>query len=106
LASVSPSTISDRVEAFRQGLRERGYVEGKNIVIEWRYGEGNVDRLPAVAAELVRLKVDLIVTPGAPGTRAAKEATSTIPIVMTNDTDPVGNRFVGSLARPGGNITG
>jgi putative ABC transport system substrate-binding protein len=108
LATVSPSTISDRVEAFRQGLRELGYVEGKNIVIEWRYEEGKADRLPTpgLAAELVRLKVDVIVTAGALVTRAAKEATSTIPIVMGQDTDPVGNGFVASLARPGGNITG
>ena len=106
LATVSPSTISDRVEAFRQGLRELGYVEGKNIVIEWRYAEGKADRLPGLAAELVRLKVDLIVTAGSPVTRSAKEATSTIPIVMGLDPDPVGNGFVASLARPGGNITG
>ena len=104
LATVSPSTISDRVAAFRQGLRELGYMEGKNIFIEWRYEEGKSES--EVAAELVRLKVDLIVTVGAPGTRAAKDATSTIPIVMGQDTDPVGNGFVASLARPGGNITG
>ena len=106
LATVSPSTISDRVEAFRQGLRELGYVEGKNIVIEWRYAEGKADRLPGLAAELVGLKVDIIVTTGPIVTRAAKEATSTIPIVMTNEGDPVGTGFVASLARPGGNITG
>ena len=93
-------------EAFRQGLRELGYVEGKNIVIEWRYAEGKLDRLPALAAELVRLKVDVIVTAGRIATRAAKEATDTIPIVMAQDSDPVGNGFVASLARPGGNITG
>ena len=81
-------------------------MEGKNIVIEWRYAEGKLDRLPALAAELVRLKVDVIVTGGPTPTRAAKEATSTIPIVMAQDTDPVGNGFVASLARPGGNITG
>ena len=95
-----------RIEAFRQGLRELGYVEGKNIVIEYRYAEGNLDRLPALAAELVRLKVDVIVTGGGPNTRAAKEATNTIPIVMAQDGDPVANGFVTSLARPGGNITG
>jgi Nicotinate phosphoribosyltransferase (NAPRTase) N-terminal domain/ABC transporter substrate binding protein len=89
-----------------QGLRELGYVEGKNIVIEWQYAEGKADRLPSLAAELVRLKVDLIVTSGAPVTRSTKEATSTIPIVMAQDNDPVGNGFVTSLARPGGNITG
>ena len=97
---------SARHEAFRQGLRELGYVEGKNIVIEWRYAEGKLDRLPALAAELVRLKVDIIVTGGRAATRAAKEATTTIPIVMAQDGDPVGNGFVASLARPGGNITG
>jgi putative tryptophan/tyrosine transport system substrate-binding protein len=106
LATVSPSTISDRVEAFRQGLRELGYVEGKNIVIEWRYAEGKADRLPGLAAELVRLKVDIIVTTGPVPTRSAKTATSTIPIVMTNDPDPVADGFIASLARPGGNVTG
>ena len=106
LATVSPSTILDRIEAFRQGLRELGYVEGKHIVIEFRSAEEKPDRLPALAAELVRLKVDLIVTAGSPVTRVAKEATSTIPIVMGLDPDPVGNGFVVSLARPGGNITG
>ena len=106
LTATSPSAIPARTEAFRQGLRELGYVEGKNIVIEWRYAEGKLDRLPALAAELVRLKVDVIVTAGPTATRAAKEATATIPIVMTQDADPVGNGFVASLARPGGNITG
>ena len=95
-----------RIEAFRQGLRELGYVEGKNIVVEYRYAEGNLDRLPGLAAELVRLKIDVIVTGGGPNTRAAKEATTTIPIVMAQDGDPVANGFVASLARPGGNITG
>ena len=104
---VPPVHVSrPATEAFRQGLRELGYVEGKNIVIESRYADGKLDRLPALAAELVRLKVDVIVTGGRAVTRAAKEATSTIPIVMTNDTDPVGSGFVASLARPGGNITG
>jgi putative ABC transport system substrate-binding protein len=106
LATVSPYTISARVEAFRHGLREFGYVEGKNIVIEYRYAEGNLDRLPALAAELVRLKVDVIVTAAPPPTRAAKEATATIPIVMGFDDDPVGSGFVASLAQPGGNVTG
>jgi ABC-type uncharacterized transport system substrate-binding protein len=106
IAIAFPSSTPARIEAFRQGLRELGYVEGKNIVIESRYAEGKLDRLPALAAELVRLKVDVIVTTGAVITRAAKEATVTIPIVMTNDTDPVSNGFVASLARPGGNITG
>jgi ABC-type uncharacterized transport system substrate-binding protein len=106
LATVSPSTISDRVDAFRQGLRELGYVEGKNIMIEWRYAEGKADRLPGLAAELVRLTVDLIVSAAPIPTRSAKQATSTIPIVMAFDDDPVGSGFVASLARPGGNITG
>jgi ABC-type uncharacterized transport system substrate-binding protein len=95
-----------RAEAFRQGLRELGYEEGKNIVIEWRYGDGKQDRVSDRAAQLVRLKVEVIVTAGAGATRSAKEATVTIPIVMTQDTDPVRNGFVASLARPGGNITG
>jgi putative ABC transport system substrate-binding protein len=106
LSGQSLSTISTRTEAFRQGLRELGYVEGKNIVIEWRFAEGKLDRLPALAAELVHLKVDIIVTSGLGSTRPANEATNTIPIVMTQDPDPVGNGFVASLARPGRNITG
>ena len=106
LAGPSLSSMSARTEAFRQGLRELGYVEGKNIVMEYRYADGKLDRVPALAAELVRLKVDVIVTAAATPTRAAKGATVTIPIVMTNDNDPVGNGFVASLARPGGNITG
>ena len=97
---------SARIEALRQGLRDLGYVEGKSIVIEWRYAEGKPDRERALAAELVRLNVEVIVTVGSAATRAAKEATPTIPIVMTQDPDPVGNGFVASLARPGGNITG
>ena len=95
-----------RTEALRQGLREFAYVEGKTIVIEWRSAEGKLDRLPALAAELVRLNVDVIVTSGPTPTNAAKEATVTIPIVMTQVNDPVGNGFIASLARPGGNITG
>jgi putative ABC transport system substrate-binding protein len=95
-----------RVEIFRQGLRELGYMEGKNIAIELRSAEGKLDRLPALAADLVRLKVDIIVTGGSSPTRAAKEATTTIPIVMAQDGDPVGSGFAASLARPGGNITG
>jgi putative ABC transport system substrate-binding protein len=106
LIGSSPSAYLARTEAFRQGLRELGYVEGKNIIIELRSAEGKLDRLPALAAELVRLKVDVIVTAGPIPTRAAKEATTTIPIVMTNDPDPVATGFVASLARPGGNITG
>jgi putative ABC transport system substrate-binding protein len=103
---LGSTSVSARTEAFQQGLRELGYVEGKNIVIEWRRHEGKVDRLPALAAELVRLKVDIIITAGAPAARAAKEATVTIPIVMIQVGDPVGSGFVASLARPGGNITG
>jgi ABC-type uncharacterized transport system substrate-binding protein len=106
LFALSPSVVSARVEAFRQGMRELGYVEGKNIVIEWRFAEEKPDRLPALAAELVRLKVDIIVTAGPSATRSAKEATVTIPIVMAFDDDPVGSGFVARLARPGGNITG
>jgi len=106
LIGAPPSADLARTEAFRQGLRELGYVEGKNIIIELRSAEGKLDRLPALAAELVRLKVDVIVTAGPIPTRAAKEATTTIPIVMTNDPDPVATGFVASLARPGGNITG
>jgi len=106
LTGGSLSANLARLEAFRQGLRELGYVEGKNIVIEYRYAEGKFDRLPELAAELVRLKVDIIVSAGPIVTRAAKEATVTIPIVMAQDADPVGSGFVASLARPGGNITG
>src|SRR5215510_12644181 len=106
LSGPSLSANAARIEAFRLGLRELSYVEGKNIVIEWRSADGKVDRLSALAAELVGLKVAVIVTSGGALTRRAKEATSTIPIVMTNDPDPVGDGFVASLARPGGNITG
>jgi putative tryptophan/tyrosine transport system substrate-binding protein len=106
LSGTSLSTSPDRREAFRQGLRELGYVEGKNIVVEYRHAEGKFDRLPALAAELVRLKVDIILTSGPQATRPAKGASSTIPIVMAQDPDPVGNGFVANLARPGGNITG
>jgi putative ABC transport system substrate-binding protein len=106
LAAASLSANAARTEAFRQGLRELGYVEGKNIVIEWRYAEGKRDRLPALAAELVRLNVEVIVTAGPSSTGAAKKATAKIPLVMAQDADPVGSGFVASLARPGGNITG
>jgi putative ABC transport system substrate-binding protein len=105
-SAASPSANAARIEAFRQGLRDLGYVEGKNVVIEARFAEGKLDRLSEFAAEWVRLKVDVIVTAAPSSTRAAKEATSTIPIVMAYDSDPVGNGFVASLARPGGNITG
>ena len=106
LTTGFPSIISGRVEAFRQAMRELGYVEGKNILIESRGADNVQARRKAVAEELVHLKVDVIVTAGEGGTRAVKEATSTIPIVMASDDDPVGNGFVASLARPGGNITG
>jgi putative ABC transport system substrate-binding protein len=107
LIGASTSSYAARTEAFRQGLREFGYVEGKNISFEYRSAEGKPDGLPELAAALVRLTVDVIVTGGGPSvTHAAKEATVTIPIVMANDGDPVGNGFVASLARPGGNITG
>jgi putative tryptophan/tyrosine transport system substrate-binding protein len=106
LIGSSASANAARIEAFRQGLRELGYVEGKNFVIEFRSAEGKFDRLPDVAAELVRLKVDVILTTGPVINRPAQQATSTIPIVMGFDNDPVGNGFVASLARPGGNMTG
>ena len=93
-------------EAFLQGLRELGYVEGKNIVIEWRSAEGKFDRLPRSRLSWFVSRSTSLSSAGPAATRAAKEATSTIPIVMTNDSDPVGNGFVASLARPGGNITG
>jgi putative tryptophan/tyrosine transport system substrate-binding protein len=105
LASPSASYISYRLEAFRQRLRELGYVEGKNVVIEYRYAEGRLDRLPDLAAELVGLKVEVIVTVG-PAIKIAMKASSTIPIVTAGSSDPVGDGIVYSLARPGGNITG
>jgi putative ABC transport system substrate-binding protein len=105
---LSPRSASDagRLAAFRQGLRELGYVEGQNIAIESRWAEGEYDRLPGLAAELVRLKVDVIVTYAAPAIQAAKRATGTIPIVMAGAIDPVASGLVTSVARPGGNITG
>ena len=106
LVASSPAAFSTRDQAFRQRVRELGWIEGKNIAIEYRYAEGKPDRLLALAAELVRLDVDVIVTAGPRDTRAAKEATAKIPIVMAADSDPIETRFVASLARPGGNITG
>ena len=106
LVAASASFNLPRVEAFRQRLRELGYVEGKNIVIEYRYAEGKLDRLPDLVAELVQLKVDVIVTAGGTATLAAKKAGVTMPIVFGNVGDPVGTGIVSSLARPGGNITG
>ena len=105
-ASASDSAYARLIETFRQGLRDLGYVEGRNIVVEYRYADGKYERLPALAAELVRLKVDVIVSHGTPGPLAAKQATSAIPIVMTSAGDPVGSGLVSSLARPGGNVTG
>jgi ABC-type uncharacterized transport system substrate-binding protein len=106
LTNNSSTGLGAADEAFRQGLRSLGYVEGKSLVTEYRYGEGKIGRLAEMAAELVRLKVDVIVTGGPTSTRTAKQATSTIPIVMASDPDPIANGFVASLARPGGNITG
>jgi ABC-type uncharacterized transport system substrate-binding protein len=106
LVGGSASSDSGRIEAFRQGLRELGYVEGKTIVLELRFADGNPERLNGLAATLVRLKVDVIVAAGPIATRSAKEATTTIPIVMAQVNDPVGARFAASLARPGGTITG
>jgi putative ABC transport system substrate-binding protein len=106
LGLVSASWHTPRVTAFRAGLRDLGYVEGKDIVIEFRWAEGQYDRLPALAAELVRFNVDVIVTHAAPGALAAKKATSTIPIVITAISDLLDLGLVESLARPGGNLTG
>jgi putative ABC transport system substrate-binding protein len=106
LSPVSGSFFSAREEAFRQRLRELGYVEGKNIFIEYRHAEGKAERLPDLVAELVRLKVDIIVTTGPDATLAAKKASATIPIVFTAASDPLGTGLVSSLAQPGGNITG
>ena len=106
LSSGSPSaTGMGRIDAFKRGLRELGYVEGRNIVIEPRWGEGKYETLPGLAAELVRLKMDVILTAAVPAIRAAKEATGTIPIVMAVVVDPVETGLVASFARPGGNIT-
>jgi len=107
---LSPSSLDRRtsrlVGAFREGLRELGYIEGQNIAIEFRWAEGKYDRLPDLAAQLVSLKVDIIVASGLPAIQAAKQATRTIPIVMATSLDPVATDFAASLARPGGNITG
>jgi putative tryptophan/tyrosine transport system substrate-binding protein len=103
---ASPPTFASRLEGFRQGLRDFGYVEGTNIIVEYRWAEGRYERLPELAAELVRSNVDLIVTHATPGSLAAKRATTTIPIVMASIGDPVASGVVASVARPGGNITG
>src|SRR5262245_5013863 len=106
LTGASLASQSARNEAFRQGLRDLGYVEGKDIVIEWRSYEGKEKLRPELAAELVRLKVDVIVAGGSSDIQAAREATSTIPIVMLAGGDAVASGFISSLAKPGGNITG
>jgi putative tryptophan/tyrosine transport system substrate-binding protein len=105
LVPGNQAAFATRIDAFRQGLRESGYIEGQNIIVEYRYAERGFDQLPELADELVRLQVDIIVTAGT-GTRAAKKATSTIPVVFAAATDPVATGLIDSLARPGGNITG
>src|ERR1700730_14057734 len=106
LHPASPQVLSTRLQAFRDGLRELGYVEGKNLQLEVRWGEGRLERLPTLADELVQAKVDVIVAATSRGVFAAHEATRTVPIVMPVSSDPVGDGLVASLARPGGNITG
>jgi putative ABC transport system substrate-binding protein len=106
LASGTPSTSSPYRDAFQQGLRGLGYVEGKNIVVEYRSAEGKLDRIPDLVAELVGLKVDVIVAPSSSVARAAKKVTTTIPIVMANAGNPFADGLIASLARPGGNVTG
>jgi putative ABC transport system substrate-binding protein len=106
LGSRKSMVDSGRLAALIEGLREHGYAEGKNLVLEARYADGNAERLDGFAAELARQKVDLILSTGNPASRAARRATATIPIVVTVTTDPVGEGFAASLARPGGNITG
>jgi putative tryptophan/tyrosine transport system substrate-binding protein len=106
VAAGSPATAGHHAQAFVQGLRELGYVDGQNILIEYRWAEGKLENLPAFVADLVHLKVDVIVSSATPAIRFAKEQTNAIPIVMAGVTDPVGAGFVASLARPGGNITG
>jgi ABC-type uncharacterized transport system substrate-binding protein len=106
LSANARAAMKGRTEAFQQGLRELGYIEGQNAFVEYKFAEGNPDRLLALAGELVRSNVSVIVTEGTTATRYAKEVTSSVPIVMAQDPDPVGTGFVASLARPGGNITG
>src|SRR5215471_1464141 len=102
----TPAATARNIEAFRQGMRELGYFEGKTFVLELRYGEARAERIPELARELVGLKLDVIVAPTDPAIVAVKRETQTIPIVMANSSDPVGTGFVASLARPGGNVTG
>jgi putative tryptophan/tyrosine transport system substrate-binding protein len=104
--SGDPTTPSPRLEAFRQKLLDLGYIDGKNILVEYRYCEGKVDRFPSLSAELVQLKIDVLVVSALPAIRAAKQATKTIPIVMVTVQDPVATGLIDSLARPGGNIMG
>jgi len=106
LGALTEAAIAERVRAFRDGLRDFGYVEGSDLVLEFRWANGRLDRLPALAAELVRLPVDVIVTGGPAATRPARAATSSIPIVMTMESDPVAAGLAANLARPGGNVTG
>jgi putative tryptophan/tyrosine transport system substrate-binding protein len=106
LTALSPPPVAQRLEAFLLGLRELGYIERKNFVVEARYAQGKLESLPDLAADLARLKVEVILSAGPASTRSAKKETATIPVVMAFDTDPVGNGFVDSLARPGGNVTG
>src|SRR5215467_127331 len=101
-----PKTPGPSIEAFQQGLRDLGYIEGKNILVEYRYAEGISNRMPSLVAELVQLKVDAVVAAALPAIRAAKQATKTIPIVMVTTQDPVATGLIDSFARPGGNITG
>jgi putative ABC transport system substrate-binding protein len=106
LFASTPAATSHLVDGFRQGLREHGYVEGQHIILERRYGQVGAERMSGLAAELVRIKVDIIVAATDPATAALKQQTQTIPIVMAKSNDPVGTGFVASLARPGGNVTG
>jgi ABC-type uncharacterized transport system substrate-binding protein len=106
VTSGDPTNPGPSVEAFRQGLQDLGYVEGKNILVEYRYSEGKSDRIPSFVSEFVQLKVDVLVVTNPPSIRAAKQATKTIPVVMVSTADPVATGIIDSLARPGGNITG
>jgi len=106
IAALRYADFSSRIDAFRQGLKDLGYIDGKNIIVEYRWADGRSDRLPAFAAELERLNVALIVSGGPSATRAVRQTTKSTPIVMAFDSDPVGSGFVNSLARPGGRITG
>jgi putative ABC transport system substrate-binding protein len=106
LSALPPPAVAERFQAFLLGLRELGYIERKNFIVESRYAQGKLESLPVLAAELARLKVDVILSAGPATTRSVKKQTATIPVVMAFDTDPVGNGFVDSLARPGGNVTG